>query len=239
MQDIPDQKSNRRLPIGLIAGLSALMVTGGSAAAFFAWQSSVRESREAPWNVAASQDSEGNEQPPSVAPSGKALPPSSAPIQPSQKTEPKPAPATVEQTAQIFYFKDVGSELELTAIPFKLKSGDTTEAILQGAIETLLADVPDSTLTSVIPSGTQLLSLKVKPDGIHVNLSKSFTTGGGSASMMGRVAQILYTATSSNPNSPVFLSVEGKLLETLGGEGLMLDQPMTRQKFETDQREEK
>ncbi|MEW5861695.1 MAG: spore germination protein, partial [Cyanobacteriota bacterium] len=54
----------------------------------------------------------------------------------------------------------------------------------------------------------------------------------GSASMTGRVAQILYTATSINPNTNVWIDVEGKRLEVLGGEGLVIDQPLTRQNFE-------
>jgi spore germination protein GerM len=65
-----------------------------------------------------------------------------------------------------------------------------------------------------------------------VDLSQEFTAGGGSASMTGRVAQILYTATSINPNTNVWIDVEGKRLEVLGGEGLVLDQPLTRQNFE-------
>ena len=105
---------------------------------------------------------------------------------------------------------------------------------MNGAIETLLNGSPDQTLTTTIPQGTQLRSLTVKPDGIHIDLSAAFTTGGGSASMMGRLGQVLYTATSIDPSAPVFLSVGGQPLETLGGEGLMLDQPMTRQVFEKE-----
>ena len=73
--------------------------------------------------------------------------------------------------------------------------------------------------------------MSVQQDGIHINLSQAFTTGGGSASMTGRVAQVLYTATSLKPNAKVWISVEGKPLDTLGGEGLELDQPLTRQNF--------
>ncbi len=217
-----DQQPNRRIPVGVIAGLSALVVTGGSAAAFLAWHSAVEKTAETPIEQA---------QP---SPSSQPAPPPPAAIQQTQKPQPKVAPASAQKTVEIYYLKDVGGELKPTAVPIKLKSDDRAETTLTAAIETLLTQTPDKTLTSVIPPGTELRSLKVKPDGIHVDLSKSFTTGGGSASMVGRVAQILYTATSADPDAPVFLSIEGKPLETLGGEGLMLDQPMTRQGFEKE-----
>lgn len=71
-------------------------------------------------------------------------------------------------------------------------------------------------------------------DGIYVNLSQEFTQGGGSSSMIYRVAQVLYTATSIDPQAPVFISIAGQPLNQnypLGGEGLLLDYPLTRQQF--------
>jgi spore germination protein GerM len=52
--------------------------------------------------------------------------------------------------------------------------------------------------------------------------------------MTGRLAQILYTATSIAPNSKLWLEVEGKPLEVLGGEGLEVSQPLDRRQFEQD-----
>jgi spore germination protein GerM len=52
--------------------------------------------------------------------------------------------------------------------------------------------------------------------------------------MIYRVAQVLYTATSIDPQTPVFLSIEGQPLNDnypLGGERLTLEYPMTRQQF--------
>jgi len=45
--------------------------------------------------------------------------------------------------------------------------------------------------------------------------------------MSSRVAQVLYTATSLQPNAKVWIDIEGKPLEVLGGEGLLLEQPLT------------
>ena len=103
--------------------------------------------------------------------------------------------------------------------------------VLQTALEQLLSQTPNSPTNTAIPSGTQLLSLKINTKGVYLDLSAPFTEGGGSESMAGRLGQILYTASSLDPNMPVWISVEGKPLETLGGEGLMIEQPITRQWF--------
>ncbi|MCY7321960.1 MAG: GerMN domain-containing protein [Phormidesmis sp. CAN_BIN36] len=218
-----DQPTNRRIPAGVIAGLSALAVTAGSATAFVAWQTATQ-----PKPI--ERVPEISKVEPQPAPSASVAPLPITPTQPIQPPPPKVAPV-VEKTAQIYWLKDSG---ELVAVPIKLKSlksDDRSETVLNGAIETLLNGSPDQALTTTIPQGTQLRSLAVKPDGIHIDLSAAFKIGGGSASMMGRVGQVLYTATSTDPGAPVFLSVGGQPLETLGGEGLMLDQPMTRRSF--------
>jgi spore germination protein GerM len=88
-----------------------------------------------------------------------------------------------------------------------------------------------------IPANTRLLSLEVKQEGVYVDLSEEFATGGGSASMINRVNQVVYTATSLNPNADVYISVAGQKLDDnnpLAGEGLMVSYPTSRQQLAVD-----
>jgi hypothetical protein len=112
------------------------------------------------------------------------------------------------------------------------------EENLRAAFGELLAGGKSATKGSQdatpIPAGTQLLSLKIEPDGVHIDLSSQFTSGGGATSMQSRLAEILYTATSFDPNANVWLSIEGKKLEVLGGEGIEVPQPLTRKIFKEE-----
>jgi len=79
-----------------------------------------------------------------------------------------------------------------------------------------------------IPDGTTLNGVTISNGTATVDLSREFTSGGGSMSMMGRVAQVTYTATQFPTVTGVLFRVDGTALTTLGGEGLMLDNPQTR-----------
>jgi spore germination protein GerM len=137
-----------------------------------------------------------------------------------------------QNQAQVYWLVAQGDKTALIASPITVaKSLDKSQS-LQTALEQLLTQTPPSSQSSAIPPGTQLLIVKNDAQGVHVNLSQAFTQGGGSESVTGRLGQLIYTATSLNPQSLVWIEVEGKPLETLGGEGLMIDQPMTRQQFD-------
>jgi spore germination protein GerM len=140
----------------------------------------------------------------------------------------------IAKPVEIYWLEARNNEIHLVPVPFVRDPREPDTTVLTNSLHYLLENPGQSSLTSTIPAGTRLLGLRVRPNGIYVNLSHEFQQGGGSASMIHRVAQVLYTVTSLQPDANVYLSVEGKLLDEdnpLGGEGVILPVPLTREKF--------
>ena len=139
---------------------------------------------------------------------------------------------------QVYWLRSNQNKLTLVAKSLPPNtSGFTPQQVLTTAVQKLLSAQPRDDLTSTIPKGTKLLNLQVRADGVHVDLSPEFRSGGGSTSMIYRVAQVIYTSTSLDPNQKVFISVGGQPIDNnhpLGGEGLILQQPTTRARFAAD-----
>lgn len=158
-----------------------------------------------------------------------------------QTTTKTTTPSTIAQkdsTVKIWRLDDDGKKTIL--VPQEKQAAQTSETTPEAgvtrSISTLLAasGKPDGKLTSTIPVGTKLLSTKVLADGIHIDLSREFTQGFGATSMIGRLGQLVYTATAENPSAPVWITVEGKKLEVLGDVGVEIRQPITRQTYDQD-----
>lgn len=139
---------------------------------------------------------------------------------------------------QLYWVSVVEQQEMLSPQPLLLDVQTSPEAMLTAAMEDLLSgSVKVDNAFTAIPKGTQLLSLRINSRGIYANLSREFAAGGGSSSMIYRVAQVIYTLTSLDPAAEVYLSVGGRLIDEahpLGGEGLVVQQPITRQAFAKD-----
>jgi spore germination protein GerM len=161
--------------------------------------------------------------------------PTPPPIVQQEEVPVAPEPITEEKVVEVCWLNPTNQNIQLVSNTMTFQKSVKSESVLQTALETLLARPPaGSNYTTAIPQGTKLLNLTMDKKGIHLNLSQEFVTGGGSASMTGRLAQVIYTATSINKNTPVWLSVEGKPLNQLGQEGLIINQPMTRKDLDTN-----
>lgn len=163
----------------------------------------------------------------------KIVQPTPTPIEKTETNPPIPEAITQEKVVAVCWLNPTGDKIELVSKTMTFQKSVKSEQVLQTALETVLAQPPeDSTYTTAIPPETKLLDLSIDKEGVHVNLSQEFVSGGGSASMSSRLAQIIYTASSSSDSDRVWINVEGKPLENLGEEGLIVSQPMTPKKFE-------
>ena len=78
---------------------------------------------------------------------------------------------------------------------------------------------------SEIPAGTRLISINESSDKVIINLSGDFENGGGTDSLYKRLYQIIKTA-KQNTTKPVYLYIEGNKADVIGGEGIMITQPL-------------
>ncbi len=138
--------------------------------------------------------------------------------------------------AQIYWLaSSPDDEAAIAFIPRNLTDTATSPDIkLRQALTALLSESAPQNSSTAIPANTRLLNLTQTPQGLKIDLSQEFTEGGGSSSMIARLGQVIYTASSLDPAQPIWLLVEGSPLTVLGGESLMIEQPLTRTQFEAD-----
>ena len=103
----------------------------------------------------------------------------------------------------------------LRAFPAELVNAGPTPA---EAVEALLANVDGH--ATAIPAGTELNGVSVRNRTTTVDLSREFESGGGSASMQARVAQVVYTLTQWQFIWRVTFELDGEPVEAIGGEGV-------------------
>jgi germination protein M len=143
-----------------------------------------------------------------------------------------PSPTQGETTIVRAYFVlggDPGSE---GLVPY-LFEVPATKAVASAAINALLdastieAD-RRADLSSAIPAGTKLRDLTIDNGVATIDLSREFESGGGSASAMYRLGQVVYTLTQFSTVRSVVFQIEGQTVTVFGSEGIVLDGPVGR-----------
>ncbi len=111
-----------------------------------------------------------------------------------------------------------------------------TTGVARAAIQALLDSAPTTDrhtqVSTAIPPGTRLLGVTIKDGVATIDLSREFESGGGSASAMYRLGQVVYTLTQFSTVRAVLFQVEGRTVTTFGAEGIVLDGPQSRRDFE-------
>jgi spore germination protein GerM len=177
------------------------------------------------------------EEPSLDLPSAEPTPGSTA--KPGETPAPTPVSSPAGTTTIRAYFI-LGSFTDNAGLVPVLRQVPKTRAVGAAAMEALIAGPNDAELGArpamytTIPEGTRFLGLTVDAGVATVNLSKEFESGGGSASVLGRLAQVVYTLTQFPTVKSVLFQIDGQRVTVFGGEGVALDQPVGRADY-TDQ----
>ena len=123
------------------------------------------------------------------------------------ETEPPPAGSVVR-----LYYLD-GEKLKVV-----LGLTEPTQGVAADALRLLIEN--EQADQTAIPGGTKLLGLSVADGEATVDLSREFESGGGSASMQARVAQVVYTLTQWPTIDSVTFRLDGEAVDAIGGEGV-------------------
>jgi spore germination protein GerM len=85
---------------------------------------------------------------------------------------------------------------------------------------------------SEIPSGTKILKAEIIDKVAAITFNKKISdASGGSARIQGMIAQIVYTFTEIPGVEKVKIEAEGEESLVLGGEGYVVDQPLSREEI--------
>ncbi len=106
------------------------------------------------------------------------------------------------------------------------------EGFVRAAVAALAAG-PDEEetargLASEVPIGVEVREVRIDGRRLFLDLSFEFEIGGGTATMQGRLYQLLYTVTQSGSVDEVALAVDGRLVNAFSAEGIIVDQPWRR-----------
>ena len=83
---------------------------------------------------------------------------------------------------------------------------------------------------SEIPTGTKVISVVETDKKAIVNLTSAFDQGGGTDGLYKRLYQLVKTV-NKNTKLPVYLYIDIKQADVIGGEGLMINQPLNERVF--------
>jgi hypothetical protein len=156
---------------------------------------------------------------PSDAPTGSSAPGAS----------PSAAPTGTTLVRSYFWLGGLPGSDGLVAV---LREVPGTKSVATAAVNALLAGPTSGetarSITTAVPDGSKLLHLSIDSGVATVDLSAEFESGGGSASVMTRLGQMVYTLTQFPTVKSVVFQIEGVTRTTFSSEGVVLDKPVTR-----------
>lgn len=145
------------------------------------------------------------------------------------KEEAKKQP--VEKKAEVVSVYFLTTSADGTAVFKKVNRKCKSKNKLNYAIKELLRG-PNSIekasgVYNEIPRGTELIGIQEQGNNIIINLSSDFQYGGGTDSIYTRMRQLIKTVLSNVSGKNIYLYLDGKQADVIGGDGIMVSQPLS------------
>lgn len=163
-----------------------------------------------------------------------------APVEETKTEQPAPKVEEDEENVpksyvNVYFVGQNDNKEEVYKIVKRVYHAQTDGTKLKYSIESLLKGPNKKEkvkgIYSEIPAGTKLISLEEKPDKIIINLSGDFEQGGGTDGLYKRLYQLIKTS-NKNTTLDVYLYINGKQADVVGGEGIMINQPLNEKSLE-------
>lgn len=130
---------------------------------------------------------------------------------------------TRKYSHKCYFYSNSG---ELILVERKLSIKPSLENALSVLLKGPLIAETKKGIYSEIPANVDLISVTRIENDIIVDLTSNFGNGGGSKSITNRVKQLAQTVKLYEPKKKVYLYINGKEVEYLGGDGVYIKQPL-------------
>jgi hypothetical protein len=132
-------------------------------------------------------------------------------------------------TVKVYFSRD---QLICTAARTIPETQQVGTAAVQALLEGPTPAEQEWGMVTSVPEGTTFLGLTIADGVATVDLSKEYASGGGTLSMLMRLAEVVFTLTQFPTVDGVSFKLDGEPIDVLGGEGIIIDHPMTRADYE-------
>ncbi len=154
--------------------------------------------------------------------------------QPKRESPPVERPQTRTRRSRLYFVSvNDSGEIQLRAVVRPVQYRDapltaTLEALLSGPTSTEV----NQGLMTLVPADTRLLGVAVKDQIAYIDVSEGFRFNAlGRQGLEAQLEQIVYCATEFPTVKKVQILIEGKVLDYLGPEGVVIGKPLSRGSF--------
>ncbi len=167
----------------------------------------------------------------------------SGPLLPVPEEEVKKAETPVEQVkpvekvyVNVFFIGQNSNKEEVYKAVNREYDKNVDGSKIKFAIQALISGPKQDEIAkgvySEIPASTRIIAINESADKVIIDLSSDFEYGGGTDSLYKRLNQLIKTA-KRNTNKPVYLYINGNKAEVIGGEGIMITQPLSENSLDS------